>query len=190
MLIEGKPAYESNRPSKRGALGVTLIELLVTVAILTILLSLGVPSFQTFIAENRVKTATTDFMSSLNLARSEAIRRGVRVVVCKSSDPNATTPACVTTGTWAQGWIVFVDTNNDASHASTEKLLQARDALDQVLASGNTNVASYVSFTSTGTTKLTSGSPQNGTLTICGDTYQRQIIINDSGRIRVIQGTC
>lgn len=180
-------------PMKSGmwrARGITLIELLVTVAILAILLSVGMPSFHAQFTENRVKSATSDLMSSLNLARSEAIRRGVRVVVCKSSDPSASTPACVTSGTWAQGWIVFVDSDNDAVHDSGETLLQARNALDQVTASGNTNIANYVSFTSTGTTKQTTGADQAGTLTICGSPYQRQIVISSSGRIRVAQGSC
>lgn len=167
--------------------GVTLIELLVTVAILAILLAIGVPGFQDFFASNRAITSTSDFMTSLSIARSEAIKRGQRVVVCKSANPLAALPACTSADTWAQGWIVFVDDNNDATRQNSvdEPILRVHAALEQTSFSGNANVADYVSFTGTGATKMTSGAIQSGTLTLCASPVQREVIISSGGRIRV-----
>ena len=74
--------------------GFTLIEMMVTLVVLTILLSIGLPSFQGAIRDNRVTTKTNELIAAINLARSEAIRRGEQVDV----SPNA--------GDWNQGWTV------------------------------------------------------------------------------------
>ena len=106
--------------------GFTLIELIITVAIVAILLAIGVPSFQEMMRNNRVAAHTNDRLSSLNLARSEAIKRGVRVSLCKSSDGLS----CATTGDWTQGWIVFVDTDNDATVDAGENIPVSYTHLD------------------------------------------------------------
>lgn len=76
----------SRRPMRRaGAPGFTMIELLMTVAILGILSVAAIPSFRTFIAEQRIKTASFDLISMLTMARSEAIKRGANVTIAVSS---------------------------------------------------------------------------------------------------------
>ncbi|MEE4379215.1 MAG: GspH/FimT family pseudopilin, partial [Candidatus Competibacteraceae bacterium] len=81
--------------------GFTLLELMVTMAIAAIVLTVAVPSFQGIILNNRIASHTNDFASSLNLARSEAVKRARRTVLCKSSD-GAT---CDTSSAgWEQGW--------------------------------------------------------------------------------------
>lgn len=169
------------------AAGVTLIELLVAISILAILLTIGVPSFRDFFVENRVKAVTTDFLSSLNLARSEAIKRGGRVVVCKSSNPTAANPTC-SSGAWSQGWVVFVDVNNNAVRDAGETVLQAKSTVGQVTITDN--FSTYISFTATGSTKTIAGAFQAGTVTVCSSPSQQQVIINNRGRIQVQKGTC
>ena len=102
--------------------GFTLLELMVTVAVAALLLAIGVPTFQSMVRNNRIAAHTNDFMSSLNLARSEANKRGRRVVLCKSDKTDniaactAANNCCTTsTGNWEQGWIVFVDADNNAN---------------------------------------------------------------------------
>lgn len=74
------------RPIRRaGVLGFTLIELLMAVVILAILSAAAIPSFRTFIAEQRIKTASFDLISMLTMARSEAIKRGANVTIAMSS---------------------------------------------------------------------------------------------------------
>jgi type IV fimbrial biogenesis protein FimT len=82
--------------------GFTLIELMVTVAISAILLGIGVPSFRAMIQNNRIDAASNDLVSGLQLARSEAIKRGIPVVLCASSDQ----ATCAATPVWTTGWVV------------------------------------------------------------------------------------
>src|SRR4030067_1077024 len=113
--------------------GFTLIELMVTLAVGAILLSVAVPSFSTMIMNNRLITQTNDFVTALNIARSEAIKRSGRVTMCKSNDNTA----CDISATgWVQGWIIFVDSDNDAQADAGEELVRAHGPLGG--ASGNT----------------------------------------------------
>ena len=91
--------------------GFTLIELLVVVALVAILQLLAVPALVSMATSMNLTTAVNSLFSSLILARSEAIKRNSRAVVCKSGNGNT----CITTGGWEQGWIVFHDVNNNAS---------------------------------------------------------------------------
>ncbi len=89
--------------------GFTILELMVVVALTGILLTIGVPNFQTLMANNRITSQLNLFSSSLALARSEAVRSNQRVVVCPSDD-GAT---CTDTPLWEIGWITFIDRNAD-----------------------------------------------------------------------------
>ena len=97
--------------------GVTLIELLVSIAILAILMTVAVPSFQTFIVSNQVGAFSDHLYASLLLTRSEAIKRNGPAVICKSAD------GATCTGGWNEGWIVFADSDKDGS-PSGETILQ------------------------------------------------------------------
>src|SRR3979409_1080684 len=88
--------------------GFTLIEMLSTIAVMTILVTLAAPSFREITVRNRLVTYTNDLISSVNFARSEAVRRGVPVTLCPSSDG-----ARCAGSDWNLGWITFVNTNDD-----------------------------------------------------------------------------
>ncbi len=114
----------------RSSQGVTLIELMVVLAIAAIMLTVAVPSLRESFTRNRLTNQANTFMAALNLARTEAIRRGQSVTLCKSSDGNS----CQTTGkNWEIGWIAFVDTDKNGTRntgsGSTETLLRAWPAL-------------------------------------------------------------
>ncbi|MDH5823829.1 GspH/FimT family pseudopilin [Luteimonas sp. RD2P54] len=88
--------------------GFTLVELMVTVAIVAILAAIGLPSFQGSLRSNRVATGTNELMASLALARSEAIRSPGGAAICTSADG-----ATCSVGSWNGGWIVWIDVNGD-----------------------------------------------------------------------------
>lgn len=92
--------------------GYSLIELLVSLAILGILLAVALPNFQDTIESNVTNSQAKLFMTTLNLARSEAIKRGTNVGICPSNDGLDCDAA-----SWSTGWVVFVDTNGDADGA-------------------------------------------------------------------------
>jgi type IV fimbrial biogenesis protein FimT len=85
--------------------GFTLIEMLTVVAVLTILVTIGIPNFRTLIQNNRATSQANELLTMLQYARSEALKRGRPVSVCRSN--NGTTCG----GTWAEGWIAYVDGN-------------------------------------------------------------------------------
>ncbi len=167
--------------------GFTLVELMVTLAVAIILLSVGMPSFTETIQNNRLTTAANKFVSAVNLARSEAIKRGTRITACKSNDG----AACVASGNWAQGWIVFTDANNDAAFASeTEELLRVDAGLGNNLTlTGNANVADYISYSESGQSRLTTadgGGFQTGTISLCDDrtgNFGKDIALSATGRL-------
>ena len=108
-------------PARRAA-GVTLIELLLGVSVTAVLLALATPSFRGITASNRAASAESDLITALNLARSEALRRGVAVSLCASSD-GAT---CADGGDWSSGWIVFTDDSGAPGVLdSSDQLLQS-----------------------------------------------------------------
>ena len=88
----------------RGA-GFTLVELMITLAVMVILISIATPGFIGVAQNNRAATQANELLSALHIARSEAATRGVPVSVCAS----ANTTSCAGASDWAQGWIVFTD---------------------------------------------------------------------------------
>lgn len=83
--------------------GFTLMELLLTLVVLGILITLALPSFNQFRQNNRLASEANEMVASFQFARSEALKRGVPVQVCSSSDG----VAC--NGDWEQGWIAMAD---------------------------------------------------------------------------------
>ena len=74
--------------------GFTIPELIITLGVAAIILSTAVPSVSTTIKDNRLATRVNDIITDIHFARSEATKRDVRVILCRSSNPNASTPTC------------------------------------------------------------------------------------------------
>jgi len=97
------------RPRRRhGAGGFTLIEMMVTIAIAALLFAIGVPMFRNASLGARLSAGANNLLASVQLARSEAIKRNVPVRLCASSD-GAT---CAAAGGWEQGWIIIDSDDN------------------------------------------------------------------------------
>ena len=176
----------------RPAAGFTLVELLVLAAIISTLFSQALPSMGGLLKSQRAISVSNTFLASLHLTRGEAIKRNGRVVMCKSADGGQ----CTTTGGWEQGWLMFHDRNNNAWHDSDEPVIQQQVGTASGLRlSGNTPVASYVSYAPSGRARLVSGAFQAGTFTICpagrasGDDAVRKIILGGPGRPRLLHGS-
>ena len=105
-MRERRGPTEQDRPAKQR--GFTMMELLVAVAVAAVLFGIGIPMFRNATLGSRLSAAANNLLSSVQLARSEAIKRNVSVTLCASSD-GAT---CAASGGWEQGWIV-VDTVAD-----------------------------------------------------------------------------
>lgn len=121
--------------------GFTLIELMVTVLILGILSSIAMPAFSSFVASQRIKTASFDVMSSMVLARSEALKRNANVTVLPTTGSN-----------WASGWSVRVGGTSMNEQATFKNLTITGPASLSYNSSGRLNTAAAsISISGSGT---------------------------------------
>lgn len=166
--------------NRREQSGITLIELMTVVSIVGILLGIGVPSLSTFIAKNRLLTTGNDLISALSFARSEAIKRGKPVSLCKRRAGESA--ACDLSGRdWANGWLVFVD--SDPLRPTPAEVLRVYEALPRGYS------LSFSAPRGASFTFMASGQPisnfAGGTFRLCGSDGQgRNLIVNRAGRVR------
>jgi len=121
--------------------GFTLVELLATITVLVILSSIAAASFSSTVGNNRVYSAQNEFVAYLALARSEAARRGLPVILSAA--------APVSGNAFGGGWTVWVDTNGNGSFDSGEPLLRSHEAFPSTILIGNGTTTS-VTFNPTG----------------------------------------
>lgn len=152
---------KSNKHFKTVTRGFTLIELMVTLAVLAIVLGVGIPAFDSLISNGRLTSQINQNIGLISFARSEAAKRtGTTITVCGSSDE-----ATCNTANWESGWLVMSDVNGDRNLDAGDVLLSVGPALTggntlRTLGFGN---AGFIQFDD-------SGSPGSaGTFILCDD---------------------
>ena len=110
-------------PSNRGNSGYTMMELVMTMAIVAILGTIAVPGFKFVTTSNRIATEVNGLLSDIQFARSQAVKEGLPVTVCTSSDG-----ATCTSTDWGLGWIVFLDANSSKSVDAGEAIIRTQPA--------------------------------------------------------------
>lgn len=96
-------------PLREGSTGRSLGELLVGMAVVALVLTLGLRLPAAFGHAARVETLSRELLSAMRFARSEALTRGLRVAVCPTNDPQAVEPTCAGPSASPGGWLVFTD---------------------------------------------------------------------------------
>ncbi|WP_031255978.1 GspH/FimT family pseudopilin [Curvibacter lanceolatus] len=163
--------------------GFTLLELLVSIAIVAIMVRLAVPSYQFIINSSRISGELNGLLTSFQFARAEAVRRGLSVTVCSSANGTS----CSSTNNWKSGWLVFVDVNNNASLDAGDTVLRQQ----ATLASANTVVAdnsvSTVRFNREGIAAGLPADPVTFTFTPPSNasTQKRCLAVGAAGRMTV-----
>ena len=154
---------------KRTQSGFTLYELLITVLIVSVIVSFGIPNMQTFAANSRITSTANDLHSAFHLARSESSRAKTNITICASSNSMASDANC--SGNWNQGFIVFVDIDGDIDRSGAgETVLRAHPALDSEVTYAIADDATYFSYSSTGLGRPNvGGNPAVSQIVICDD---------------------
>lgn len=163
--------------------GFTVIELMITIALAAIILTLGVPAYQGLVERNRLTADINSFISSLALARSEAVKRKQRVNLCASSDGST----CSNNNSgYESGWIVYVETIAPADNrANSEQLLWVSEALaDNMTLRATVPFNNRIQYLATGQT----AGIGNASIYLCKDAVTnkaRLLTIRKSGRVHL-----
>ena len=157
--------------------GFTLLELMITMAIVGLVFAIGIPSMNTFIQNDRLVTQINTLIGHLSYARSEAVKRSQQVGVCVSNN----TTSCTGGNNWENGWIIFVDIDGDGSFTAGDEILRAQQQLkgENTLSPGT--VGSQVTYDYRGFL-----ASDVGTFSLCddrGDGYAKAITVTASGRV-------
>lgn len=168
------------RAGRRRFAGLSLLEMMVTLSIVAILSGIAAPSFAGLMRDSARTTAVNDFIHALFLARSEAIKRGRIVSLCKSSDGSTCSNRA---DTWSGGWIVFVNDDGDdlPQRDEGEDILWVYQGWSNGSITSNRLAYSFRAYNQ---------GVVNGTLLFCdsrGGAHARAIIISQTGRPRVSQ---
>ena len=157
--------------------GFTLIEMLIVLALMSVMFAFALPSFSNLAKGNRIATQFNMLMSSLTFARSEAIKRNTPVTVCRSNDQ----VSC--SGLWQDGWIVFIDNGVLGTvNAPNDTILNVHGALT-IGSTLSYAVINKVTYLASGV--IAAG--DNGTFSFCDSrsgNFGIQIIITPTGRTR------
>jgi len=165
----------SRHPYRRNH-GFTMIELMVTLAVFGILVAVGVPSFNNFLVNSRTSAVANDITSAVNLARSEAVKRGAPVTVC----PSENNTECV--GTWTDGWIVMVN--------NTSEVLRVWRAPAEGASINQTGTAnSAIRFGALGQ-RVSAATQLDIEVSGCRGNRARQLDVGPAGRISVQRVAC
>lgn len=175
-ILPSDAAYPTGAPmqlAKRRECGLTLIELIVTLAVLTIMLTWAVPGYQQFTARNQVAVEVMRLKTALALARNTAITRRSTITVCPSPDG-----VKCTNGDWTAPLVVV---DGDASGGS----LAGDEILRQLGESSVVSVTYRADNRPVRYKQMGRSTGHNGTFDICGqyDTGA-QVIVSNFGRTR------
>jgi type IV fimbrial biogenesis protein FimT len=137
------PNISGIAPRSRENSGFTLVELVVVCTIVGILLTIGVPSFKYVTTANRVSSEINGLLGDLQFARAEAIKQGLTVSVCATSDY----ATCLTTGSaWQSGWLVFTDSGTQGIIDGTDQILRIQKSFNGSDTLAINHSIEYVSF--------------------------------------------
>lgn len=155
--------------------GFTLLELLITLAVGAVLLTLAVPAFTNLVLDSRLTAAVNRFVHGMYVARHEALKSGADVAMCRSPSGQQ----CTQVGRWETGFIVFVNRDrDDPPRVDTgERILQVEGAMP-----GGTVLANRSAFVFRPWSRSV-----NGTFTFCdrrGTARARAVVVSYTGRPR------
>lgn len=166
---------------KQHQTGITALELMVTMTVVAILLTVGVPAFKNYSWNLRMKTAMDSLRTDMNLARGHAISHNIQTIIC----PATSSDDCSGNSAWQHGWIVFTDLNGDRSKQDGEPLRKHSGPVEMVDISSSqsrNNLRFYPNGSAPGS---------NLSILFCdqrGAGHAAIIAVSNTGRIRTQSG--
>lgn len=159
--------------------GFTLIELMITLAVIAIVAGIAAPSFSDMIQDNRLTTTSNELLTGLAITRSEAIKRGERAAICQSDDGSSCSGNA---SNWHEGWVVYIDEDTDGVIDGDEDIISVHASLssNMTLSMG----ASAISYDSDG---LATNLSNILYFTLCddrSDANKQGLAISITGRVR------
>lgn len=162
--------------------GFTLLELMLALAIGAILLGIATPAMRDTLRRLQLNTAASDLFGAIDLARSQAIARGRRVMLAPLDDAGAD---------WSKGWVVFLDDSGDRRPGPGEEVISSHDPLARGIVTSFTFTSNqmpyYIAFNGAGRSCSATSTlaARFGTLSLHDGGQIRRIKINMLGRVRV-----
>jgi prepilin-type N-terminal cleavage/methylation domain-containing protein len=153
---------------KQQQTGVTLYELLITLLVIGVVLTIGVPNMVEFRQNSRMTSSANDLLGAFQLARSESARAKTNITICASANAMTANPTCG--GNFEQGYIVFVDEDGDIVRDAGEAVLRSHDLAEPGVSFAIANDATFFSYASTG----------RGRGNVGGNTALSQVVMCDA----------
>lgn len=184
--------------TRRRQTGFTLYELMITMLVVGIVLTLGIPNFSQFTQNSRITSTANDLHSSFQLARSEAARAKSPVTICASANSMNAAASCGG-GSFDAGWIIFMDLDGDLQRAGPgENVLRRHAAIDDAIDIMTNGGATYFGYAPTGLGRGDVGvGPAIQTAVICdgrgnvvaagGNSAARFLVVTPLGRATVLR---
>ncbi|MBT8080588.1 MAG: GspH/FimT family pseudopilin [Gammaproteobacteria bacterium] len=176
--------------------GFTIYELLITMLVVGVVLTLGIPNLMEFTQNSRLASAANDLHSSFQLARSEAARAKAPVTICASANPMDANPACG--GSFDQGWIIFQDLDGSLTVDGADTVIRRHPAPGNNITITTNGAANYFGFAATGLGRGdVGGNPALQTAVLCDArgheaaaadySTARYIVVTPIGRATVVR---
>ncbi len=160
--------------------GVTLVELIIAITVLSVVLTIGLPSMTTYVQDNRILAESNRIIANLNFARSEASSRATSITMSRKSGAN---------NDWSEGWTMYTDADaggNSVFVGGVDFLLRDVEAAPAMITvNSNNSGTSWISYQPSG--MLNEGG-NTVVIAICddrGEAEGRDITINLAGRVSV-----
>ena len=167
-----------DQSGSRNVEGFSVVELMVTLAVLAILSGMGAISFAGVSGKTRVTTDANSLLNAIELTRSEAAKRARRVTLLP------------TRGDWSAGWTVFVDLDGNRQIDAGEPVIFVQQPLKPTTRVITNTTPGYIAFGASGMPQLYNGGFLAATVTLCDTGHGRSVVLARTGRPRVATLAC
>ncbi len=171
--------------------GFSLIELLVTIVVLGVVLAIGVPGFQNSVRNSHMTSATNDLVTAFQLARSEAIKRRVPVILCVTDTSSDDDADCDASKSWTDGWLAFADNDGDNALGIEDDILLRHPSVTEagtvrVLLATEGALADSITYDPSGFPRPYADGSTGGFLLLCDDRNDNNVVrlinVSQTGR--------